>query len=134
MQLSWTGRRVLVVEDNGLVALPLIAHLEDCGAAVIGPVPSMQAAFAVLARGEPIDGAVLDVDLDGTLVWPLAAALEKRGIPFVFATGSTEVSLYPDHLQQHPRFSKPYDEDAVAGTLLELIAEAAATSCLVTLP
>lgn len=121
MQVSWTGLRILIVEDNALVAMPLLAHLEDCGALVIGPVPSLDAALASLDDHDRIDGAVLDVELGREKVWPLAFELGERGIPFVFATGSAEDCFYPPELQSHPRFVKPYAEEAVAAALHALI-------------
>lgn len=126
MHQTWTGRRVLVVEDNAIVAMPLVVHLEDCGAEVIGPASSLGAAFAALEVHEQIDGAVLDVELGSEKVWPLAAVLNERGIPFVFATGSGEDWWYPPDLLSHPRFVKPYAEDAVADALLALIKSALA--------
>lgn len=120
MQPTWTGRRVLVVEDNPIVVMPLVAHIEGSGGRVIGPVPSLGRAFAALAEHAQIDGAVLDVELGRDKVWPLAFELRERGIPFVFATGSAEDSIDPP-LQLHPRFAKPYDEAAVARSLHALI-------------
>ncbi|MCL4766848.1 MAG: response regulator [Hyphomicrobiaceae bacterium] len=117
MQLNWTGRRVLVVEDNVIVAMPLIDFLEECGASVIGPVGSVRAALAALADTEAIDAATLDVELGREEVWPVAHALLARGVPFVFATGSTEDDRFPAPLRHIPRFDKPYATTAVAQAL-----------------
>lgn len=126
MQLTWTNRRVLIVEDNAIVAMPLVAHLEDCGAEVIGPVPTLDAALASLEEHAQLDGAVLDVELGSDKVWPLAMTLTRREIPFVFATGSAEDCLFPPSLLIYPRLVKPYAEEVVADALLSLIAGAPA--------
>lgn len=126
MQHTWAGRRVLVVEDNAIVAMPLVAYFEDCGASVIGPVTTLSAAFAALADAGQIDGAVLDVELGSEMVWPLALALGERDIPFVFATGSAGDNIYPKALRRYPRFAKPYCEDAVAESLHAMMSDATA--------
>jgi CheY-like chemotaxis protein len=82
-----TGKRVLVVEDEALVALDLQFALEDEGAEVIGPALSLSDALDLVAREPDIDGAILDVDLAGVEVFPAAELLRSRGIPFVFHTG-----------------------------------------------
>ena len=82
------GRRIMVVEDDYLVALALSAVLEDAGAHVVGPVASAQEAVALLEEGrEAVDAAVLDVDLNGEKLYPVADALALRDIRFIFATG-----------------------------------------------
>lgn len=80
------GKRVLIVEDEALLALELQYAFEDEGAEVIGPALSLDAALTI-AAGAAIDLAVLDVDLGGREVYPLAALLRQRGVPFVFHTG-----------------------------------------------
>jgi CheY-like chemotaxis protein len=121
---TWAGRRVLIVEDNTIVVMPLAYFLEDCGAEVIGPAPSLDAAFAAIDDAEQIDGAVLDVELGREMVWPVAFALRERGIPFVFATGSADGSIYPPAFLHARRFAKPYSEEAVAEGLHALIEDA----------
>lgn len=121
MQLNWAGRRVLIVEDNTIIAMPLISYFEVCGADVVGPASSLEAAFDALDRCDAIDAAVLDVELGCELVWPLAVELSERGIPFVFATGSADESIYPPALRQYPRIAKPYYESAVAASLHALV-------------
>lgn len=80
------GKRVLIVEDEALLALELQFAFEDEGAEVIGPAMSLENALAVAVTAEGIDVAVLDVDIAGRDVYPVAALLEQRGIPFVFHT------------------------------------------------
>src|ERR1700752_4616722 len=80
------GRRILVVEDEAMVSMMLESTLSAAGGVVVGPVPSANAALALLAQ-EAVDCAVLDVKLlDGPSL-PVAEALSARGIPFVISTG-----------------------------------------------
>jgi DNA-binding response OmpR family regulator len=80
------GSRILVVEDEYLVALELADYLRTQGAHVIGPCHSLADALRLVARDAP-DAAVLNVDINGALVGPVAEALKRRGVPFVFETG-----------------------------------------------
>src|SRR4029079_11501645 len=79
------GSRVLIVEDAVLLALELETGLSEAGAEVIGPAYELEEAMALLER--PIDAAVLDANLNGRSVMPVADALAARKVPFVFATG-----------------------------------------------
>ena len=78
--------RILLVEDEALIAMDTEDALVDAGYAVVGPADRLDTALA-LARAAPIDAAVLDVNLAGSMVWPVATALQQRGIPYVLLTG-----------------------------------------------
>lgn len=105
---SLRGRRILVVEDDYLIADDLCDTLEAQGATVLGPVPSLVQAFALLeARGQP-DGAILDINLGGVMVYPLADALLARGVPILFATGYDLPALPPAYADV-PHCEKPVD-------------------------
>lgn len=81
------GTRILLVEDEALVAMEIEAALEDAGAIVVGPAASFDAAYAQ-AQSADIDAAILDVDLGGREVFPAAELLDRRGIPFLFHTAN----------------------------------------------
>jgi CheY-like chemotaxis protein len=81
-----SGRRVLVVEDEALTAMALQQLLEDADYIVLGPVGRVEDALDLLRSGPP-DAAVLDVNLFGATVDPVAAMLEDMGVPFLFCTG-----------------------------------------------
>lgn len=98
--------RVLVVEDELLVALELETMVEGMGHSVLGPAPSIERALDLLAREQP-DIAVLDVNLRGKRVTPVAEALQRRTIPFVLVTGYEQSQLEDPILQQAPRLGKP---------------------------
>lgn len=99
-------KRVLVVEDEDLVARELRHDLEDMGAHVLGPVPSVAMALAMLAQADAIDGAILDIDLRGETVFPVAGALHERHVPFVFWTGYDAPAL-PGAFDDAPCLRKP---------------------------
>ena len=80
------GKRVLVVEDEALVAILIENLLEDCDCTVVGPCGTVAAAL-LAARTETFDLAVLDVNLNGLRVYPVAELLSDRNIPFVFLSG-----------------------------------------------
>lgn len=81
------GKRVLIVEDEALLAMELEFALLDEGAEVIGPALSLEAALRLIEAGPAIDCALLDVDLGGRDVYPAAHLLAQKGIPIVFHTG-----------------------------------------------
>jgi two-component system, chemotaxis family, sensor kinase Cph1 len=98
--------RVLVVEDQMIIAMQIEDVLRDAGCEVVGPVNSLQAALT-LAREETLNAAVLDVNLDGVKTFSVAEALQRRGIPFLLATGYEESTL-PERWRDCPRLNKPF--------------------------
>jgi DNA-binding response OmpR family regulator len=83
-----TDRRILVVEDEYILARQLVRALTQEGALVLGPVSDVAGALAMVAdRSHRIDIAILDVNLVGEQVYPVADALIQRGVPFLFASG-----------------------------------------------
>jgi CheY-like chemotaxis protein len=99
------GITVLVVEDDGIVGLDLRFALEAAGACVLGPASSVDEAIGLLQQ--PLDVAVLDVDLDTEKSFPIALILLARQVPFVFLTGFPESDLIPQSLRSVPILSKP---------------------------
>ena len=113
---SLQNRHVLLVEDDYILAQELKDELEHLGAEVLGPVYSVEDALALLAADPAPDTAVLDLNLGGEMVFPLADALEVRGIPFVFLTGY-EQWTWGEHHAGVPRLEKPVDIQEVARAL-----------------
>jgi DNA-binding response OmpR family regulator len=101
-----TACRVLVVEDELLLAATIELVLEDLSYEIVGPVPTLEKALK-LARDERFDVAILDVTIRGGKVYPVAEVLLARGIPFVFASGYGEWAL-PEALRDQPRLTKPF--------------------------
>jgi CheY-like chemotaxis protein len=84
---SLAGRRVLVVEDDFVVAQDLLEELLRCGAQVMGPVATVAEALELLQSGPSPYMAILDIKLRDELVYPVADALRAQGVPFLFTTG-----------------------------------------------
>ena len=112
---SISGRHILVVEDEALIAFALLDDLEALGAVPHGPCPSVSSALTLISSGARLDGALLNVRLRGELSFPIAGELRRRGIPFVFVTGNdaTVTARYPD-VPVHP---KPADLGKVVDSL-----------------
>ena len=110
------GARVLVVEDEYLVARDIQRALERAGAEVIGPVARLNEALGLLAGRRDLTAAVLDVKLADGMVFPVADALRRRGVPFVFATGYDAASMPPGY-RATLRCDKPCDAQAVLDLL-----------------
>ena len=110
-----TGRRVLVVEDEALVAMLVEDALLDAGAAVLGPAATVSEALLLLGKENP-DVAVLDLNLAGETSTPVADVLAQRGVPFVVATGYGAEGLPPSHAHV-PVLAKPYDPDDLTAAL-----------------
>jgi PAS domain S-box-containing protein len=117
---SLKGARVLIVEDAVLLALELETGLSEAGAQVVGPAYELEEAMALLDQA--IDAAVLDANLNGRSVTPVAEVLHQRKIPFVFATGYGETGGAPGGFEA-PVIRKPYDVTQVAAAVAELLAE-----------
>lgn len=103
---SFRGRRVLVVEDEYVLAEDLREELEREGAEVLGPVPSVAGALALLRGGPAPYVAILDINLQGEMAWPVADRLRELGVPFIFATGY-EAEAIPRAYADVPRAEKP---------------------------
>jgi len=106
-------KRILVVEDEYMLAMEMSSELSDAGAVVIGPTSTIEQAIALIQSDSAIDGAILDVNLGGELVYPVARLLAQRGTPFVFVTGY-ETSALPQQFAAAPCVMKPVNiEEAI---------------------
>jgi chemotaxis family two-component system sensor kinase Cph1 len=101
--------RVLLVEDQMIVAIEVEDMLREFGCIVVGPVGTLKRALR-LAQKERLDAAILDVSVDGETIFPVAEELQKRHVPFLFATGYAEHTL-PEKWQGLPRLGKPFKRD-----------------------
>lgn len=109
------GARVLVVEDEFMVAALLGDTLNALGCEVVGPAAEVGEALALLER-EAIDAAVLDVNIGGEMVFPVADALAARELPFVFAT-AYGVAGVADRHKSRAVLDKPYHQRALEHAL-----------------
>lgn len=117
---SSAARRVLVVEDEVMVAMLLEDVVADLGWDVVGPVARIEQALAAIDRDE-IDAAILDVNLDGQPSYGVAAALTARQVPFVFVTGYGRSGLDPA-FQDRPVVQKPFTGQMLEQALGRLVA------------
>ena len=116
MSQAFAGRRVLVVEDESLVAMLLETILEDMGCIPVGPASTVDEGLR-MAADEAVDAALLDVNVAGRQVFPVAQLLKDRGVPFIFSSGYGEGGL-PDEWRGQPTLQKPFTEAAVREALM----------------
>ena len=120
-QMPINGRKILVVEDEALIGMMIKDVLGDLGFAVVGPVPDMTRAL-VVAKEDHLSGAVLDINVGGEPIYPVAAALALRDIPFVFITGYSADSI--DSQYAHvPTLEKPIEPEMLRRLFVEGRAE-----------
>src|ERR1700681_578570 len=115
----FSGRRVLLVEDEMIVAWLLEDMLADLGCAVVGPAASIDQALAMI-DAEAIDVAVLDVNLNGQMSYPVADALAARGVPFAFSTGYDKDRLL-ERYRAFPALQKPFHLSELTDMLTTLL-------------
>ena len=114
-----TGKRILVVEDEPLIAMVLEDILIEFGSQVVGPAKSVDSALD-LAREEAIDAAVLDLNLAGRKSYPVAEELQRRDVPYLFATGYGGDDLAPEQ-SGAVTVAKPYKSSEIGEALLKLL-------------
>jgi DNA-binding response OmpR family regulator len=113
--------RILLLEDEMMAASMLEMVLGEAGCVVIGPAATVVDGL-LLAKANDIDAAVLDVNLGGELVFPVADALAARGVPFIFVTGYGVTGVTGERYPTVPIVQKPYDDEAVVETIAKLLA------------
>lgn len=106
MSKNLAGLRILVVEDDIMIAVLIEEVLHDLGCFVVGPASKLDRALQLASDGD-FDAAILDVTIRGGQVFPVAESLQSRGIPFMFASGHGDWTL-PASLQDQTRLTKPF--------------------------
>jgi DNA-binding response OmpR family regulator len=115
--------RILVLEDNYLIAGNVCDFLRECGLEPVGPASRVDAAARVL-KNKRVDGAVLDINLGGQSCFPICAHLRRWNVPFLFLTGS-DSSTIPSAYRDAPRLSKPFNPEELRARLASLLASSA---------
>lgn len=115
------SRSILIVEDEPLIAMMLEDFLDSLGYLVRGTCDTVRAALDEVEKGG-FDLAILDVNLKGENVWPVASALRERNVPFVIATGG-HVDPPPPEFDNAPVIEKPYTVDRVTPAIVAALAE-----------
>ena len=108
--MTFVGRRVLVVEDEFLVSLTTIDLLERIGCEIFGPAVRLATAFQ-LTQSELLDAALLDIDIAGEMIWPVAGELRRRGVPFLFVSAYAHLNVIPVFLAAVPCLEKPLEQN-----------------------
>jgi CheY-like chemotaxis protein len=116
--MTLMGMRVLVVEDEPIIAMMIVDYLEELGCKVVAVASRLPDAIEQ-ARTLDLDAAALDVNLAGELSYPVAEVLRERAVPFVFATGYG-VDATPVSWKSAPVLSKPFRVEQLAKVLLEV--------------
>ena len=120
MDQPFAGRRLLIVEDELLIALELQHILEQLGGTVVGPAGSVESALQLLSETTP-DAALLDANLLENCVTPVAQACRDRSVPFALVTGYGRLELEEPLLQSAPRVHKPFDRRAIHNVLAVML-------------
>jgi DNA-binding NtrC family response regulator len=103
------GQRILLAEDEALIALEMEKALEDFGCKVVGPVASVEDVLETAERGG-FDGALLDVNLRGRQIFEILPKLQMLGLRLIITSGYDDVTLFPAPFRTMPRIAKPFDE------------------------
>ncbi len=121
MEAHVQAKRILVVDDEVLAALDVEDALIEAGFCVVGPAHRLDQALAFARDGE-LDAAVLDVNLAGVQVWPVADLLFGRGVPIVLLTGSGKTLAVPQSCKNAPLINKPVHFEELLAALTALLA------------
>jgi CheY-like chemotaxis protein len=113
-------KRILIVEDEAIVADMLQMMLEELEVLVVGPASTIAEALD-LAEAEPLDAAILDVNLRGHKVDPVAETLRRRRVPLLFATGYGEGAA--ETARGSPIIAKPYTKERLAAALAACLSQ-----------
>ncbi len=119
--------RILLIEDEAMVSMLLEDMVLDCGGRIVGPVATFDQALAI-ARDVEFDVAILDLNLNGTLSYPIAEVIRERGIPVIFATGYGADGLL-DRFRDCPTLQKPFSQQDFAEAVAAACRQDAAHRC-----
>ncbi len=112
--------RVLIVEDETLIAMLLEDFLTEIGADVAGIATSVSDAQELIAQVGPLDAATVDCQLGSEHSWPVAANLQERGVPVLFTTGAPDDPM-PAQFSGAPRLGKPFTSASLRAALAPLV-------------
>jgi CheY-like chemotaxis protein len=117
--VGFRGRRVLIAEDEYLLASKMVEELAKLGVETIGPASTVKRALDLVEHCGPLDAAMLDIKLRNEMIFPVADALRARGVPFVFTTGYNQ-KIIPDGYKDVVRYEKPFDVAEVARVVAQI--------------
>jgi CheY-like chemotaxis protein len=120
MEPQLSGRRVLVIEDEPMVAWLIEDMLVELGCGVVGPADCVEDALALMKTQPALDAAVLDVNLRGRMVYPVAEVLAAQAVPFIFTSGYARDRLLEPY-RGRPYLQKPYHRVALRDMLVGIL-------------
>jgi DNA-binding NtrC family response regulator len=109
---SLANRRILLAEDEGLIALDVESMLQTFGCEVVGPLSELEDILLAI-QAQPLDGALLDVNLRGRQVFDILPEFISRNIPVVLTSGYDDASMFPHAFRELPRICKPFDQSTL---------------------
>lgn len=112
--------RILIAEDNYLLAEELGEVVRGYGYSLAGAAPSVERGLALIAK-DAVDGAVLDIDLAGTPSFPMCRALAAKGVPFLFLSAYSTNTVVPDEFSKTLQLTKPFEPAALQSALRTLV-------------
>jgi DNA-binding response OmpR family regulator len=127
MPASERKHRILIVEDEAMISMLLEDMVLECGGELVGPVARFDDALALAHQAE-FGVAVLDLNLNGTLSYPIAEVIRERGIPVIFATGYGASGLL-GRFRDCPTLQKPFSQQDFADAVAAACREQAANTC-----
>lgn len=113
--------KILIVEDDALIAMELSERLEEMGYQVLGPAMTLAEAETAASQGERPDAALLDANLAGQSSVPAGVALAARGVPVAFCTGYDEVKNLPAELKGAMVLTKPVSDEKLSAALKQML-------------
>jgi PAS domain S-box-containing protein len=114
------GCRILVVEDDALLAMSVVDMLEEAGAVIVGPAATLDEANRLITS-DGLSGAILDIRLNGDEVWPIAGRLAKKDVPFMFYSGHFSADTLPAQWAKRPILTKPARPKQILCALADLM-------------
>ena len=117
--LEGRRKRVLIVEDEAMISMLIEDMVLDFGCEIVGPAARLDHALTLALQAE-IDIGLLDINVDGSVVFPVADVLRFRGIPFIFSTGYSGRDMQDGH-RGRPVLRKPFRYDELVGILTHLL-------------
>ena len=115
-----SNRKVLVVEDEMMIAMLIEDMLDEFGCKLVGPATNVPRALELIGK-ETVDVAVLDLNLDGKDTYAIADALRQNNVPFIFATGYGSTGMRPEY-GDRPVLQKPFQAKDLETALAEALA------------
>ena len=113
------GRRVLIAEDEYLLASKMVEEFAKLGVETIGPASTVKRVLDLVEHCGPLDAAMLDIKLRNEMIFPVADALRARGVPFVFTSGYNQ-KIIPDRYKDVVRYEKPFDVAQIARVVAQI--------------